>query len=118
MKNITFLVTMTTFLAILSTTTASWGSWQPIKNLNDENVKEIAGFAVQAYDEQASGRRPPLKLLKVESGQFEGVAGGKDYLLTLTAVVPREGSRVNLYETIVYENVGNQKKLLSFKKLL
>lgn len=80
--------------------------WNPIEDINDPHVTEVAKFAVTAYDKQ-SGEK--LELEKVIKGDTM-VVTGIDYRLTLTAT---NGSSSNSYETIVWE-----KPWIHFKSLL
>ncbi|CAI0396335.1 unnamed protein product [Linum tenue] len=89
MRPITFLVAITTIALMLSTTGASFDRWEPIKNLKDEHIKEIAEFAVQ-HSNLISIPIRSLQLLKVQEGKIQQVAG-KNYLLIVAAVTPEEG---------------------------
>ncbi|KAG5011310.1 hypothetical protein JHK87_019825 [Glycine soja] len=86
------------------------GGWNPIKNINDPHVTEIANFAVTEYDKQ-SGEK--LKLVKVIKGDLQVVAG-LNYRLSLTA------SDSNNYQAIVYEKAWareHYRNLTSFTPL-
>ncbi|CAL1352140.1 unnamed protein product [Linum trigynum] len=129
MGQILFLVAIGTVAIILPAANAIAGGWQPIKNVTDEHVKEIAEFAVKAHDSQAPDH--PLHLVSVDRGETQIVAG-TNYRLVLTAAASaggmvggeKDGSSPpaavhagDQYLTIVYETLTNEKKLVSFNPL-
>ncbi|CAI0557178.1 unnamed protein product [Linum tenue] len=116
MRPITFLVAMITVAVILSTTNATFDGWEwePIKNLKDEHVKEIAEYAVEAYNMISNSF--PIQLVKIKKGKIR-YAGGTNYKLVVAAVVPETGNMVKLYETVVHENIFYAKKLVYFRQL-
>ncbi|BBH00658.1 hypothetical protein Prudu_010703, partial [Prunus dulcis] len=62
------------------------GSWQPIKNISNPKVKEVAKFVVSEYNKQAQGKSsdPKLVLDSVVRGELQVVHGLK-YKLVLSA---------------------------------
>ncbi|CAI0396334.1 unnamed protein product [Linum tenue] len=118
MRPITFLVAITTIALMLSTTGASFDRWEPIKNLKDEHIKEIAEFAVQ-HSNLISIPIRSLQLLKVQKGKIQQYVAGINYkLIVSAAIIGGEGRRAKYYEAIVYENLSHVKELVSFRPLL
>ncbi|KAL6560593.1 hypothetical protein OROGR_004152 [Orobanche gracilis] len=73
------------------------GGWNPIPNINDPYVTEIAEFSITEHNKN-SGEN--LKLEKVINGESQAVAG-RNYRLTLTA---SDGSRSSHnYEATVWD---------------
>ncbi|QHO51103.1 hypothetical protein HN51_002854 [Arachis hypogaea] len=84
----------------------------PIKNLNDPHVVDIAQFAVTDYNKQSAAH---LKLVKINNGYTQVVSGGVNYNLLLLTF---GGLPDNRYEAIVFENNSqNSRKLISFHPL-
>ncbi|KDP21894.1 hypothetical protein JCGZ_03032 [Jatropha curcas] len=84
------------------------GGWQPIKNLNDPHVVEIANYAVGEYNKRSTAN---LKLGKVVKGETQVVAG-TNYRLVLEV----NGGASKDYEAVVWEKTWeNFKNLTSFK---
>ncbi|CAN1337172.1 Cysteine proteinase inhibitor 5 [Linum perenne] len=101
---------MTIFTITFSVVEAIPGGWEPIKDLKDKHVIEIAEFAVNTYNGQISTEK--LKLVHVDNGECQ-VVSGMNYKLTLTAT---DGEQKQ-YEAIVYEDLSQLKKLISFIQL-
>lgn len=83
--------------------------WQPIDNLNDPHVKDIAEFAVSMHNKQANTRFIATEVLK---GDTQGVQGGTVYRLVVEVML---NGATSDYETLVMVSAdfGN-KKLISF----
>ncbi|GKV18746.1 hypothetical protein SLEP1_g29085 [Rubroshorea leprosula] len=85
------------------------GGWEPIKDLNDAHVKEIAEFAVSEYNKQSN---TTLKLNRIVKGEQQVVEGMK-YRLTLNA---SDGAETKSYEATVWERLSPEsRQLISFK---
>ncbi|CAB4275645.1 unnamed protein product [Prunus armeniaca] len=100
------------------------GGYQPIKNISDPHVKEIAEFAVSEYNKQAQGKNK-LVFQSVIRGETQVVAGIK-YRLVISA--KNESSAVSNptaaaaagdnYEAVVWEKSWEHfRQLISFRKL-
>ncbi|KAM1213993.1 hypothetical protein ACFX13_005415 [Malus domestica] len=93
------------------------GGWQPIKNMSDPHVKEIAEFAVSEYTKQAQGQNK-LVFESVVRGDSQVVAG-INYRLVISAknesvVDPAADD----YEGIVWEKAWEHfRQLISFHQL-
>ncbi|CAL9135759.1 unnamed protein product [Musa acuminata var. zebrina] len=83
------------------------GGWQPIRDLNDPHVREIAVFAVSQYNVQEN---KGLELSQVLAGQKQLVSG-MNYNLTLKV---KDGLSTAKYVAVVYESLKGEKKLESF----
>ncbi|CAL9765473.1 unnamed protein product [Musa acuminata subsp. burmannicoides] len=83
------------------------GGWQPIRDLNDPHVREIAVFAVSQYNVQEN---KGLELSQVLAGQKQLVSG-MNYNLTLKV---KDGLSTAKYSAVVYESLKGEKKLESF----
>lgn len=87
------------------------GEWEPIKNITDPHVTEIAQFAVTQYNHnQQKGKK--LSFVKTIKGESQ-VVTGTNYRLVLAA---NDESATKNYEAIVWEKL-HFKKLTSFKPL-
>lgn len=85
------------------------GGWQPIKNINDPYIKEIAGFAVNEYNKQSQAS---LKLESVKSGESQ-VVSGTNYRLIIAAT---DGTAAGNYEAVVWDRPWmHARNLTSFK---
>ncbi|GLU20569.1 hypothetical protein SLE2022_367600 [Rubroshorea leprosula] len=85
------------------------GGWQPIKDLNDTHVKEIAEFAVSEFNKQSN---TTLKLNQIVKGEQQVVAG-MNYRLTLNV---SDGAETKSYEATVWERPWlKSRELTSFK---
>ncbi|KAJ4836296.1 hypothetical protein Tsubulata_008030 [Turnera subulata] len=86
------------------------GGWEPIKDLQDPHVREIAEYAVSEH-----GRLKNLKLNldKVVKGETQVVSGVK-YRLVLA--VDEEGAGTKQYSVVVEEET--KKHLKSFKHVV
>ncbi|XP_062013610.1 probable LRR receptor-like serine/threonine-protein kinase At1g53430 [Rosa rugosa] len=81
---------------------------EPIKDINDPHVNEIAEFAVSEYNKK-SGKK--LKLRSVVKGETQVVAG-ENYRLV---IVVEDNSAAAKYEGVVYERIWEHtRELLSF----
>ncbi|THU43056.1 hypothetical protein C4D60_Mb00t10420 [Musa balbisiana] len=83
------------------------GGWQPIRDLNDPHVHEIAVFAVSQYNVQEN---KGLELSQVLVGQQQ-VVSGMNYNLTLKV---KDGLSTAKYVAVVYESLKGEKLLESF----
>ncbi|KAK6938876.1 Cystatin domain [Dillenia turbinata] len=85
------------------------GGWQPITNLKDPHVVEIAEFAVTQHNKVA---KENLKFESVIKGETQVVAG-MNYKLVLAA---KDGEAENNYEAVVWEKAWlGYRNLTSFK---
>ncbi|CAJ1941466.1 unnamed protein product [Sphenostylis stenocarpa] len=89
------LVVFVVFALAVAETEIKPSVWEPIEDINDPHVTEIANFAVKKYDEE-NGQS--LKLEKVIKGDTEEVRLATFYRLTLSAT---NGSSSNNYEAVV-----------------
>ncbi|KAK8478705.1 hypothetical protein V6N13_096968 [Hibiscus sabdariffa] len=87
------------------------GRWEPIKDINDPHVTEIAEFAVDEFNKQGN---TGLKLVAVVKGETQ-VVSGTNYRLILKAT---DGTTTKTYQTIVWEDALKNKKLTSFEPFL
>ncbi|XP_008342560.1 cysteine proteinase inhibitor 1-like [Malus domestica] len=98
------------------------GGWQPIKNISDLHVKEIAEFAVLEYNKHAQGQNK-LAFESVVQGDSQVVAG-INYRLVISAknesvVDPAVATPTSDYEGIVWEKAWEHfRQLISFHQLL
>ncbi|KAI5330764.1 PREDICTED: cysteine ase inhibitor [Prunus dulcis] len=101
------------------------GSWQPIKNISNPKVKEVAKFVVSEYNKQAQGKSsdPKLVLDSVVRGELQVVHGLK-YKLVLSAKNelsvsnPTSTATSDKYEAVVWDLFWQHlKKLISFQPL-
>ena len=83
------------------------GGWQPIRDLNDPHVREIAVFAVSQYNVQEN---KGLELSQVLVGQKQLVSR-MNYNLTLKV---KDGLSTAKYVAVVYESLKGEKVLESF----
>ncbi|CAL1385945.1 unnamed protein product [Linum trigynum] len=115
MRPITILVAIASVAIVLLAAEAVTGGWQPIKNLKDKHVREIAEFAVITYDSGLDPRIEPLKLVSVDGGETQ-IVEGTNYKLLVTATPANESVAAggDMYQAIVYESLSNVKKLVSF----
>ncbi|CAL9015031.1 unnamed protein product, partial [Prunus brigantina] len=99
------------------------GGWQPIKNISDPKVKEVAEFAVSEYNKQAQGKSsdPNLVFDSVVRGELQVVHGLK-YRLVLSAKNessvsnPTTTATSDKYEAVVWDMFWQHlKKLISFQ---
>ncbi|EHA8586682.1 cysteine proteinase inhibitor 1 [Cocos nucifera] len=85
------------------------GGWQPIKNVNDAHVQEIAKFAVSEHNKLANTR---LAFSKVVKGETQ-VVSGINYRLVVEA---KNGGTTAKYEAVVWEKAWEGfRKLTSFE---
>uniref|UniRef100_A0A7N1A7N7 Cystatin domain-containing protein n=1 Tax=Kalanchoe fedtschenkoi TaxID=63787 RepID=A0A7N1A7N7_KALFE len=87
------------------------GGWQPIKNLDDKEIRELAKFALTEHRKLGG---PRLEFERVLEGEQQVVAG-MNYRLVLAAT--SEGKR-GKYEAVVWVRPWlNEKKLTSFRSV-
>ncbi|KAL3740877.1 hypothetical protein ACJRO7_022066 [Eucalyptus globulus] len=85
------------------------GGWEPIKNLNDPYVQEIAKFAIKTHNDQA---KTGLVLEKVVKGETQVVAG-TNYKLVVAA---KDGASTKNFEAVVWDKPWeHSRSLTSFK---
>ncbi|XP_039170039.1 cysteine proteinase inhibitor 1-like [Eucalyptus grandis] len=85
------------------------GGWEPIKNLNDPYVQEIAKFAIKTHNDQA---KTGLVLEKVVKGETQVVAG-TNYKLVVAA---KDGADTKNFEAVVWDKPWEHfRSLTSFK---
>ncbi|CAN0890789.1 Cysteine proteinase inhibitor 1 [Linum grandiflorum] len=90
--------------------------WQPIKDLNDKHVVEIAEFVVKIYNDEP--HKKELNLVSVDKGEYRVVPGGTKYKLFLaTTERHTKPEETQEYVAVVYENIFHLKNLLLLKKL-
>ncbi|CAL9144412.1 unnamed protein product [Musa hybrid cultivar] len=89
--------------SILTSHARSLGDWQPIRDLNDPHVREIAVFAVSKYNVQEN---KGLELSQVLAGQY-----GMTYNLTLQV---KDGLSTAKCVATVSESLKGEKVLESF----
>lgn len=95
--------------ALAATSKALPGGWQPIKDVNDPHVQEIAKFSVSEHNKLANTR---LAFSKVVKGETQVVAG-INYRLVVKA---KDGGTMATYEAVVWEKAWEGfRKLTSFK---
>ncbi|XP_055815125.1 cysteine proteinase inhibitor 6-like [Solanum dulcamara] len=88
----------------------SHDEWQPIQNINDLKVIEIAKFAVNTENSLLEGVQ--LEFGSVSDGRFKVDNNGITYDLTIVSI---EFDEANEYEAVVFENSkDNVRKLISF----
>nr|XP_029121651.1 cysteine proteinase inhibitor 1 [Elaeis guineensis] len=84
------------------------GGWQPIKDIKDPHVQEIAEFAVSEHNRLANTSLALSKVVKGETQVVEGI----NYRLVLEA---KDGETKADYVAVVWEKVWeNFRKLTSF----
>lgn len=85
------------------------GGWEPIKNLNDPYVQEIAKFAIKTHNDQA---KTGLVLEKVVKGETQVVAG-TNYRLVVEV---KDGTNKKSFEALVWDKPWeHSRRLSSFK---
>lgn len=88
------------------------GGWEPIENINDPHVKEIAEFAVSEYNKKSNKK---LAFQSVVKGETQ-VVSGQNYRLVIA--VNGDNSLAVKYEAVVWERVWLHSKILtSFKQV-
>ncbi|KAM5588029.1 cysteine proteinase inhibitor 1-like [Rosa sericea] len=86
------------------------GGWEPIKNISDPHVQDIAKWAVTEYNQQS---HKALFFLRVVQGQ-EQVVAGTNYKLVISV---KDGSSTVNYEGFVFEKLQEtSRKLVSFTR--
>ncbi|XP_020574736.1 cysteine proteinase inhibitor 1 [Phalaenopsis equestris] len=115
MRSLLFLSAFLLAAALFSTTGARGspmvGAWEPIDNLSDPHVQEIARFAVAENNEKTNG---VLKLSRVVSGESQVVAGTKYRLI----VEAGGGGGPAKYEAVVWDQPWKKfRQLISFHKV-
>lgn len=78
------------------------GGWEPIENINDPHVKEIAEFAVSEYNKKSNKK---LVFQSVVKGETQ-VVTGKNYRLVIAV-------KDDKYEAVVWERVWLHSKILT-----
>ncbi|CAL1353764.1 unnamed protein product [Linum trigynum] len=106
MKPVTFLVTLITFVVVLSSVSANpYGGWQPIKSIHTYRVKEIDKFAVGMHNLENDFKHR-LRLVNIRRGLFQ-VADDVNYKLDVMADGGnRLDSKGSMYQTEVHERLG------------
>ncbi|XP_068497992.1 cysteine proteinase inhibitor 1-like [Phaseolus vulgaris] len=90
---------------------ATLAGWEPIKDVKEQHVVEIAEYAVSEYDKRSGTK---LQLVSVLKGETQVVAG-TNYRLVLKA---KGGSATTQYEAVVWEKTWvHFRNLTSFKAL-
>ncbi|XP_010256520.1 PREDICTED: cysteine proteinase inhibitor 1-like [Nelumbo nucifera] len=86
------------------------GGWQPIKDVEDPHVQELARFVITQHNKEANTN---LKFQKVVRGETQVVAGTKYRLI----VAANDGHATNNYEAVVWEKPWeiSGRTLTSFK---
>lgn len=97
--------------AVVFDSDISVGGWNPIKNIGDAHVKEIAEFAVSEYNQYSQKKK--LVFQSVVRGETQVVAGIK-YRLVIT-VKDDDDNNENLAN---YEGVVWEKSWIKFRKLI
>lgn len=88
------------------------GGWEPIENINDPHVKEIAEFAVSEYNKKSNKK---LVFQSVVKGETQ-VVSGQNYRVVIA--VKGDNSLAVKYEAVVWERVWLHSKILtSFKQV-
>ncbi|KAK6919161.1 Cystatin domain [Dillenia turbinata] len=101
-------------LVLVDGTSALFGGFQPIKNLEDPHIIEIAEFAVKEMSKNIQTRI--LKLKSIDQGRYQVVAGTTYQLHISTTNIPDVGS--TKYEVVVFEKLGSHdKRLVSYKPI-
>ncbi|XVF13718.1 hypothetical protein REPUB_Repub08aG0231700 [Reevesia pubescens] len=94
------------------------GGWEPIKNISEPHVREVAEFAVSDYNKQS---KASLKLKSVVEGETQVVSGINYKLVveTIDGTINWTVAGIEEYEAVVWEKAqGNSRSLTSFKRLL
>ncbi|PKA58219.1 Cysteine proteinase inhibitor 5 [Apostasia shenzhenica] len=112
MRALIFISALLVAVFVAGAGAALLGGWQPIKNLSDPHVQEIARFAVAEHNKKGSGL---LQLSRVVSGETQVVSGVK-YRLVLQAT--GGSGAYGEYEAVVWEKAWVKfRQLLSFRQL-
>ncbi|PKU73282.1 cysteine proteinase inhibitor 4-like [Dendrobium catenatum] len=121
MKNLIFLSSLVLAASLFVTAASGSGGsgrrglsdvgWEPIKNLSDPHVLEIAKFAV---NENNKNSHTNLTLYKVESGETT-ISVGALYRLIIVVGVGNVYGVLAEYEATVLEKSSGNFELLSFK---
>jgi cystatin-C len=95
---------------LLASATAA--DYQPIKDVNDPHVVDIASYAVREHDDKTGLK---LKLEKVISGEYLILIEGRKYCLNITAT---DTTASNKYNVVVFDiPVQGYRNLTSFVPL-
>ncbi|KAK6919726.1 Cystatin domain [Dillenia turbinata] len=101
-------------MALQDGISANPGNCQPINNLKDPHVVEIAEFAVSEISKRIN--QQPLKLKSIDQGCSQ-VVEGISYQLRVSTVQTL-GGLILRFEVVVWEKAGSgDKKLISFKHI-
>ncbi|KAI6704636.1 hypothetical protein NL676_007598 [Syzygium grande] len=85
------------------------GGWNPVKNLSDPYVREIAEFAVKTHNDNA---KTGLLLKKVVKGETQ-VVSGTNYRLVVEV---KDGVETKSFEALVWDKPWERfRRLSSFK---
>ncbi|CAI0466057.1 unnamed protein product [Linum tenue] len=117
MKPVTFLVALTTVAVVLSTVSASpYGGWQPIKNIHNYRIQEIAKFAVGMHNYENNFKHP-LRLVSIRRGLVQVVDGMNYKLDVMVAEGNSLDSRGSMYRTEVHVRLGAM-ELIFFTRIV
>ncbi|KAG6525226.1 cysteine proteinase inhibitor 1-like [Zingiber officinale] len=109
MKSFSLILLLPLLLLLICNVDATSGGWKPIGDLQDPHVIDIAKFAVDEHNKEATSQ---LRLVSVVKGETQVVAG-MNYRIILKAGVV--GAKVNVYEAVVWEKEWEKfRKLISF----
>ncbi|KAK1403141.1 hypothetical protein POM88_002746 [Heracleum sosnowskyi] len=86
--------------------------WQPIENLNDPHVQDVATFAVKTYNSRLHDETQYLDYLKIVKGEYlqSGFDGAPDYRLNIVAKQHDDGV-VGNYQTFVHDDIWFKAKI-------
>ncbi|KAI6704643.1 hypothetical protein NL676_007605 [Syzygium grande] len=88
------------------------GGWNPIKDLSDPFVGEIAGFAIKTHNDEA---KTGLVLEKVLRGETQ-VVSGTNYRIIIQV---KDGAETKNFEAVVFDKSWEHvRRLTSFKPVL
>ncbi|CAL1396792.1 unnamed protein product [Linum trigynum] len=117
MKPVTFLVALTTVAVVLSTVSASpYGGWQPIENIHNYRIQEIAKFAVRMHNLENNFKHP-LRLVSIRRGLVQVVDGMNYKLDVMVAGSNSLDSRGSMYRTEVHVTLGTM-ELMFFTRIV
>ncbi|KAK6919728.1 Cystatin domain [Dillenia turbinata] len=115
MVKVEILALVLSIMVLQDSVSALFDGCNPINNLNDPHVVEIAKFALSEINNQINTR--PLKLKSVDQGCSQVVAG-LSYLLRISTMETMGLDLIKKFEVLVWEKAGSgDKKLISFKPI-
>ncbi|XP_073154145.1 cysteine proteinase inhibitor 5-like [Henckelia pumila] len=117
-KCLSLLVVVCSILLASASIEAVLGGWQPIKNVTDPKVVEIAEFAVQQHNNMHVRGMLRLRLVSVVRGETQIVDGINYKLVVSAAIVAVNPMIESNYQVVVLDKPWmKERNLISFDKI-